>query len=370
METPQIEKESPEKDKHPAYDRQTKAFFITINNPLDYGYDHDHIIELIHTKFKHVNYFCMCDEMGSTYHTHLYILLSKKKRWSAVQRIFNHSHIEAETKGSPQECRAYIRKEGSKYKDKSETNFPDTFYEEGDIPSFFLSNDRVEMLMQIDDMIQNDMLPEQILQQSIVFRQYESYIRKHFFQRRYNNTPPLRDVRIVWHLGASGSGKSYTYTKLCDEYGEDEVFFGSDYANGCTALFDNYQAEKIIFLDEIKTDSFRYGYLLMIFQGYKTQIHARYSNVYSLWTEIHATSIYTPDEIYDEMVAVSNRTVDSKTQLLRRITEYCYHWKDDEGYHTFQIPASEYVSYKDLRERAEGIPAVTEDVIQDNPFDK
>ena len=351
------------------YDRQSKAFFITINNPTESGFTHEHITDLIHTKFKQpIEYWCMCDEMGSTYHTHLYILLSRKKRWSSIQKIFNHCHIESETKGSPQECRAYIRKEGKKYANKAETNYPDTFYEEGSIPSYNLTNDRVEMLLQIEDMIEQDMRPEQIMNESIVFRQYETIIRKQFFQRRLRDTPPLREIKIIWHLGASGSGKSYTYTKLCEKYGEDEVFFGSDYSNNCTALFDGYQAEKVLFLDEIKTDSFKYGFLLQIFQGYKAQIHARYSNVFSLWTEIHATSIYTPDEIYDEMVSASNRSVDSKTQLLRRITDYCYHWKDDNGYHSYQISATEFISYEDLRNRAEGKSDFTDASNEETPF--
>ena len=92
----------------------------------------------------------MCDEEGSCYHTHVYILLSHKKRWSAVQNAFQHAHIEEAVKGSPEQCRAYIRKEGKKYESKAETNYPETFYEEGSIPEFFVSNDRVEMLQQIE----------------------------------------------------------------------------------------------------------------------------------------------------------------------------------------------------------------------------
>ena len=340
----------------PKYDKQTKAFFITINNPIEHGFSHEQIINIMHTKFKNLVYWCMCDEEGSCYHTHVYILLEKKKRWSAVQKAFSHCHIEAETKGTPQECRAYIRKEGDKYSEKAETNYPDTFYEEGNIPKYIFTNDKVYMLQQIEGLLDQGMTPEQIMQESIVFRQYETLIRKQFFSKRMAETPPLRDVKVIWHLGASGSGKSYTYTKLCAEHGQEEVFYASDYANNCTALLDGYEAQKYLFIDEVKQDSFRYGYLLQLLQGYRTQIHARYNNVYSLWIQIDITSIFTPDEIYEEMVSISNRGVDSKQQLLRRITDYCYHWKDDDGnYHTYEIPASEYKSYEDIKNKALGI---------------
>ena len=148
-------------------------------------------------------------------------MLSKKKRWSSVQNAFKHAHIEAETKGSPQECRAYIRKEGAKHQNKAETNLPDTFYEEGQIPDFFVSNDRVEMLQQIEDMLDSGMRPNEIMEKSIVFRQYETIIRKQFFSRRFSETPPLRDVEVIWRIGASDSGKTYSYVRLCKEHGSD-----------------------------------------------------------------------------------------------------------------------------------------------------
>ena len=169
----------------PKYDKQTKAFFITINNPIEHGFSHEQIINIMHTKFKNLVYWCMCDEEGSCYHTHVYILLEKKKRWSAVQKAFSHCHIEAETKGTPQECRAYIRKEGDKYSEKAETNYPDTFYEEGNIPKYIFTNDKVYMLQQIEGLLDQGMTPEQIMQESIVFRQYERLSENSSFQNAW-----------------------------------------------------------------------------------------------------------------------------------------------------------------------------------------
>lgn len=352
------------------YDKQQKAFFLTIQNPSDYGLTHDEIIDIIHKKFKNVIYWCMCDEKGSTYHTHVYILLSKKKRWSAVVNAFKkHAHLEESVKGSPQQCRAYIRKEGQKHKKKAETNFPETFYEEGEIPQFFISNDRVEMLEQIEEMIQSGMRPEEIFEKSLVFRQYESIIRKQFFAKRFAETPPIRDVSVIWHFGASGCGKSFSYVRLCEEHDADNVFYASDFANNCSALLDNYEAQEYLFIDEVKPDSFKYGYLLQLLQGYRTPIHARYSNVYSLWKQIDITSIFTPQDIYEGMVDVHNRSKDSLYQLTRRITKYVYHWKTDDGeYHSYELDAKDFVSYDDLQRRAEGTDFSKP--TEPTPFDK
>lgn len=55
------------------------------------------------------------------------------------------------------------------------------------------------------------------------------------------------------------------------------------------------------------------------------------------------------------MVNISNRDIDSEYQLLRRITNYVYHWKTDDGqYHEYEILASEWVSYEDLVNKATG----------------
>jgi hypothetical protein len=343
-----------EKQKY-VYDKQRKAFFLTLNNPDEYGYSQERIIDIMHTKFKNVLYWCMCTEQGSCYHLHLYILLSQKRRWSVIQHLFQTAHIESEVKGTPQECRAYIRKEGAKYANKAETNFPETFYEEGSIPDFFISADRTAMLQQIEEMLDSGLRPNQIMEKSIVFRQYETIIRKQFFAKRFADTPPLREVHVRYHIGASGSGKSYSYVKLCEEVGADDVFYASDYTNGCTALMDNYEAQRYLFLDEVKTDSFKFGFLLQLLQGYRTPIHARYTNVYSLFQCVDITSIFSPHDLYEGMVDINNRTKDSEQQLLRRITTYVYHWKTDDGvYHTYELPAKEYISYENLKRRAEG----------------
>ena len=351
---------------------QQKSFFITINNSLEKAYTTERIKEIIDTKFRknHVIFWAKVDEQAGTFHTHIYILLGKKKRWSAVRKAFEGAHLEYSVKGSPQQCLDYLKKQG-KYKDtdKAETQVEGSFYSEGSIPKYVITENKIDMLDQIQSMLDSGMNPEEIMREHIAFRQYETIIRKQFFQKRFDETPPLRDITVYWHLGESGSGKSYTFTELCKQYGDSNVFFASDYSNSCTALLDGYQAEQVLFLDEVKENSFKYGIILQLLNGYRAPIHARYLNVFSLYTEAHITSIFTPHELYETMVDSKSRTIDSEQQLLRRINFYVYHWKDDTGYHSLQIPAAEYTSYNDLKNRAlnnDGFETVSE---EDIPFD-
>jgi len=354
-----------------AFDKQRKAFMLTINNPENHGYSHDKIIEIIHG-FKHVQFFSMVDEIApssGTYHTHVLIVLKQKKRWSAIQNAFPGCHIEEEIRTTVQDVANYIKKSGKNVTDeKKETQVPGTYYEEGNLPKYTISNSKSEMLEQIQEMIDEGMRPEDIMSQHIAFRQFETLIKKAFFQKRFNETPIQRCLKFYYHVGESNTGKSYTYVQLCEKY-PDDVFLGSDYSNRCTALFDEYLGQKIVILDEAKPNSIPYGMLLTLTDGYRTQIHCRYSNCYALYSEIHITSVFPPEELYYGMVDSGNQNTDSYKQLLRRITAVVYHYKKGGQYFTYQIPGSEYKSYDDLKERALSDGSGFQPVDEPTPFD-
>lgn len=136
---------------------------------------------------------------------------------------------------------------------------------------------------------------------------------------------------------------------MCEEYGEDEVYFLSDYDGGG---FDAYQGERILFMDEYK-GQFSFGLLLQLLDGYKIQVHARYSNIYALWDEVYITSVFPPEELYKKMVEESARGRDKQQQLLRRIADITYCFVDAAGeYQRFTVPMSEYSDYEELKAAA------------------
>lgn len=132
-------------------------------------------------------------------------------------------------------------------------------------------------------LIEEGMTPNQIMAEDIRLRREENLIRKCYFAKRYKETPPIRTVKVVWHCGDSGCGKSYSYIDLCEKYGDDLVYFFSDYANRGVGGFDGYCGEPYLFMDELKQDSLPFELLLTITQGYRSQIHCRYSNCITLW---------------------------------------------------------------------------------------
>lgn len=268
---------------------------------------------------------------------------TNKARFSAIKKAFPKAHIEP-TRGTKEQAENYINKRG-KFEEKGEQGLYIARY--GEIKGFQGSRRDFEV---IEELIEQGYTPCQIESMSFSYRRYSKMIREAFFDKRAKETPYVREVRCIWHVGESGSGKSYTMVKLKESVGEENIYLVSDYEMGG---FDMYNGESILFLDEFR-GQIKYSVLLTILQGYKAQIHARYSNVIGLWSEVHITSVLPPEKVYTNMVS-ENRDVDTIKQLYRRISRIVYHWKDKNGvYHEFDIPMSEYKDYESLKYSALG----------------
>ena len=114
---------------------RSRKWQITINNPVEKGYDHTVIKNLL-LGLKSCIYWCLCDEIGEngTYHTHIYLACSNAVRFSTLKNKFPVAHLEF-VRGTSQENRDYILKTGKWEKHrKKETNLSDTFEEWGEMP--------------------------------------------------------------------------------------------------------------------------------------------------------------------------------------------------------------------------------------------
>lgn len=333
-------------------DSQARKYQLTINNPQDKGLTHEEIKRRL-GELRSVEYFCLADEVGEegTPHTHVYLVARSPIRFSTIKKKFDTAHIET-ARGSNMENRAYVAKSGEKWVEKAATSVPGTFEEYGDLPPDRQPGERTD-LDEIAELIEAGQTPNQIMAQYFPWRRYEKMIRSGYFAKRRDETPTVREVKVHYLVGESGSGKSYTYTTLCEEQGEEAVFFLTDYDGGG---FDNYNGEPILFMDEYK-GQFRFAHFLVLTDKYKSQIHARYANVVSLWNEIYITSVFPPEELYKKMVEEDIQGRDKQKQLMRRITDITYCFIDENGaYQKHTIPMSEYKGYDALKAQALHIP--------------
>lgn len=332
--------------------RRCRRMQITCNNPLEKGFTGDKIKEIM--KRWQTEYYCFCYETGEqgTYHFHLYTKFRNPQSVETVSKAFGNAHVEMIHSATSKQNRDYVLKEGA-YQDseKKTTNHSETFYESCECPvdgkeTQGARND----LEAMDKMLNDGMTPSQILLEfPFSYARYEKDLRRKFYLMRSQNVPPMRNVTVYWHVGDSGTGKSYTYVQLCEKLGEDQIYLLTDYDGGG---FDNYCGEPILILEEFKA-GFRFQSLLNILDSYKIQVHARYANVYALWNEVHITSVFPPEAVYNQLVDSENQSIDRIKQLLRRIDYVVYHYIDEQGnFKTFTILGNTYKNYEDLKERS------------------
>ena len=325
----------------------SKSWFCVLNNPQDiYVGEPSQIAEKVLEKWvdnhpTRTGAVAYCISADGLIHLHMVLEDSNKARFSALKNTYPKAHLEP-TKGNKEQAENYINKKG-KFAEKSEQVI--YIARHGEIKGKQGSRKDFDI---IEELISQGKTPREIMDLQLGYRRYEKLIKDAYFEKRNKETPFKREINVIWHVGETGSGKSYTAKELADTFGEDNFYFLSDYDNGC---FDKYNGEPILFLDEYR-GQFKFSFFLSLLHGYKAQSHARYTNIIGLWTEVHITSVLPPEKVYSRMVT-ENEDLDTIQQLLRRITTVSYHYKCGNEYRTFELPIKEYHSYEDLKIRSQ-----------------
>lgn len=333
-------------NKKPKNDSVSRSWFCVFNNPQDHGYpgSPEEVIARLKEEWSslspsHTGAWTYCISAQGLPHVHMVLEDVKPMRFSAIKKAYAPGMHFTPTKGTKEEAEDYITKRG-KYEDKGETVLCTERL--GEIKGCQGQRKVMEIL---EEFIASGKTPREILKMSLSYRKYEDVVVSHFREKRRDEIGHMRDVNVVWHFGNSGSGKSYFSNTLIEKYGRNNVYFMSDYGNGC---FDNYMCEPVLFLDEYR-NQFQYEYLLSLLDKYVSEVHARYHNVSTLWNEVHITSVKTPDEVYNSYFRDAyERSAEPFQQLRRRIDTIMYHWIDDTGFRQFSLPMAEYVNRDDM----------------------
>ena len=260
-------------------------------------------------------------EIGDDGVHHCHMVLEDKKavRFSALQKLFPTIHAEL-TRGTKEEVFAYLNKTG-KHEEKAHTIVvPMHIY--GEIRAS-KQGKRTDLEI-IEQLLEEGQSPEEIMSQSLSFRRFSKLIKEHYYQMRLRTSPRFKEnMEVVYHVGASRSGKSYQQIRLMEEFGDNNVYVWSDYQNGG---LDTYLGEKILFMEEFKGE-LSYQEFLRVTDSYVQQFHARFTNIYALWEKVHISSIFPPRELYKLMVSDSLRATDTMEQMMLRINKVVYHFK-------------------------------------------
>lgn len=287
---------------------QSRKWLLTFNNPEKYGFGHDNIKAALST-IKDVTYWCMCDEIGKegTYHTHLFIFRRNTMRFSMIKNKFPIAHIDY-CRGSTQENRDYIRKEGRhRGTDKEETNLPQTFEENGECPKE--EQGKRTDLNELYGMIKDGMSNYEILESNPGYMLKLDEIdtcRQVLRQEEFKNR--FREVRTEYWYGQTGRGKTRT---VMEAFGYENVYRVTDYQHP----FDNYKGQDVMVFDEFRS-SLKIQDMLNFLDGYPLDLPCRYNNKTACFTKVFIISNISLKEQYTDIQRAYEETWKA---FLRRI---------------------------------------------------
>ena len=259
-----------------------RKFQLTFNNPLDHGYSHE-VLKTTLNGFSNCIYWCMRDEIGEqgTPHTHLYAAFKNAVEFTTMQQRFYGAHIEA-AKGTHQENRDYIRKEGKWLNDiKHETGLPDTFEEWGNLPQE--TDRRQAQSAQVLAMLDAGADNEEIL------RAFPSWIkntksldsaRQALLEKQYRTK--FRELTVCYLWGKTGVGKTRT---VMEKYGYENVYRVTNYSHP----FDSYTGERVMLFDEFRSD-LPLKDMLKYLDGYPLMLPCRFSDKVACFETVYVVS--------------------------------------------------------------------------------
>jgi hypothetical protein len=261
-------------------DTKCRKWALTINNPAEHDFSHDKIKEAL-VKMKPVVYWCMADEKGETHHTHLYIHNRTPVRFSTIKKAFPPAHIE-EARGTAQENREYVAKEGKWLTDeKCGTKIDGTFEEWGELPQE-RQGARTD-LAELYELILDGKNNCEIYQRNPDFIKYYGMIENIRQDHRYNEWKDKdRDITVIYVYGKTRIGKT---RMVMGAHCREDIYRVTDYKHP----FDSYTGEKIIVFDEFRsqlpiTDMNNY------LDHYPLKLPARYTNRQACYTVVYILS--------------------------------------------------------------------------------
>lgn len=278
-----------------AREKASRKYQLTINNPQEHGFTHEVIRANIGT-LSNCLYWCLCDEVGQegTPHTHVYLVFQNAVMFSTLHKRFYGAHIEP-AKGSNQENRDYIRKEGKWADDaKHETNLSGTFEESGPLPEE--PQHRQKDSEAILDMLTGGASNAEILREfpaAMNRLQHIEAARQTLLEEQYRTT--FRELHVVYISGKTGIGKTRS---VMEKYGYDKVFRVTNYQHP----FDSYAGQPVILFDEFRS-SLPVSDMLKYLDGYPVMLPCRYADKVACFTEVYVVSNIPMEKQYPNVQA-------------------------------------------------------------------
>ncbi len=309
----------------------TRNFCFTANysrGKVQAGFPAEDIQDFLNCTHEHgkgkwqIQYCCIGEEgLGEdqTEHWQGFLQTTKAIRWTAVQKLLPKGwkwHWENKRRDSScDDARDYCKKEGN------------LFFEWGVFVPSAGQGARTDLEKVAKD-----------ARAGLGYRQIakdnpETWIRYHkgikslvdIFEEE--KAPDIRDIKVYWLWGVTGSGKSYT--AITQQLNGRQVYT-MHASNLGKKWWDGYDGEEILVIDEFTSGACNITYLLGLLDTYKLRLAVKDSFTYAKWEEVRVTSnLNFPGEVYPG----ANNS--HRAALFRRVTkdyQFEHNWLQQEAF--------------------------------------
>ena len=279
----------------------------------------------------------VCVSADGVYHVH-FVIYTNSTTIKCISELLGNAHVEIQRAGK-KKLKEYLLKQGE-FAEKGEK----ILYTKGLENLQDAGQGKRTDIEDIKLMLESGAKPFEIFEKDIKYRKYDKMIIDAYRSRRLKEMPLIKETRNEYHFGESGTGKTYTYIKLAEEVGRENIYLLNDTNNGGMDGYAEAGYPDILFIDEFKpNEGIGYRQLLNMTDQYTmAQTHCRFRNCYNIWTRCIITSIYPIEMLYQELVPEERRKIDTIEQLLRRFETIVYHYKDGNEFKEVRVKASEY----------------------------
>ena len=275
------------------------------------------IIELLY--LFNPDYFCLAAEISSTgtYHIHIFLYSSSPIRFGTVKKRFPTAHIE-QAKGSCQENRDYIRKEGKWAEtEKAETRVEGTFQEFGTMPN--ASDEKSPKMAQLIRYVRDGLSNLEIIgiDPSYAFKTKEiDLLRQQLLEDRY--TRENRKVIVHYIYGDSGTGKTRS---IYEKHPATDICRITNYPAKGNVQFDAYKGQPVLVFEEFHSQ-IPIAAMLNFLDIYPVMLPARYYDRVACYTTVYITSNIPLDQQYSEIQKCKMETWNAFLRRIHTVTEY------------------------------------------------
>lgn len=200
-----------------------------------------------------------------------------------------------------------------------------------------------------------------------IYSRYRVRIKNAFEHQRLANTQNVRDLKVIFITGDTGSGKTYMARQIADRLNYSYCISSSS-----NDPFQDYKGEDCIILDDIRDNSFSFTDFLKVIDPYNnSSVKSRYYNKQFIGDMIIITS-YMPLENWYQGVE------ENRGQLYRRISCYykiaknvinCYEYNGNEFLFSHSIK-NEFNSPKEEKFNSAGFSSKLGFLLVENSAEK